>query len=62
MSELQRSTLTFFIGLAIGLFIAVIIFTAAIDARDEYKAAAIERGFAEYSSKTGVWQWKEPKP
>ena len=26
-----------------------------------YKKQAIERGFAEYNTTNGVWQWKEAK-
>jgi len=39
--------------LAIGLLIGHIV------TEHDYKAAAIERGYAQYSETTGEWFWKE---
>jgi len=36
---------TFFVGMKIGI--------------NAYRLQAIERGFAEYNSTNGIWQWKK---
>lgn len=43
------------IGAIAVIFVVLIIFTS----KPDYKQEAIERGFAEYNSITGDWQWKE---
>jgi len=49
----------FFTGLIIGIVLGGIIcfFTLKVQLQRE----AVEKGFAEYNSKTAEWQWKENK-
>lgn len=44
------------IGVAVAMFISIPINNS------NWREAAIKRGYAEYNSQTGNWQWKELKP
>lgn len=58
----DEQTGAFFGGLVLGCLLTCLVacLLAAMfeDGRD-YKNQAIERGYAEYNTKTGDWQWKE---
>jgi hypothetical protein len=52
----EKEKIFLVIGLSIGVVIGLILRSAIIDR--ECQQQAIEKGFAEYDSKTGTWKWK----
>jgi hypothetical protein len=52
-----------FFGAVVGLIVGVSLCGLAIgnklEERDQLRAEAIEKGYAEHNPKTGVWEWKE---
>lgn len=50
-------TTCFILSIACCAFVAL--FAVSHLAVVEFRQQAIERGYAEYNQKTGLWQWKE---
>jgi len=48
--------LSLLIGLALGALLATLISLGVI--KDIWRRDAVKRGFAEYNSQTGAWQWR----
>lgn len=51
----------FLAGLALGALVTIVLVSAALVFERDLKKEAIDRGFAEYNSKTGAWCWIERK-
>lgn len=51
----------FFAGLALGALVTISTVVVAFMFERDLKKEAIDRGFAEYNSKTGAWCWVERK-
>lgn len=49
-----------FFGIIIGLLIGCLLGACAIG--NDFRREAVEKGFAEYESKSGKWQWVERQP
>lgn len=48
--------LTFFVGLTVGMVVGAILLATLQNS--SWKRDSIQRGFTEYNSTTGDWQWK----
>ncbi len=52
----------FIAGAFLGVGLAVIVSMIVMgEVRDSFREEAIQKGFAEFNSQTGEWQWKEQK-